>query len=272
MLKMVEVNDSQFDTLVLKSALPVLVECASPECIICKSMAQRIYEAGKSYASKMIFFRLNVNDNTKQQEFNVRVIPTLLYFKDGVLVARQDDFPEVEEIIAQIKIMTRRDSKSLSIYKEFKAVIDLEYAAAKFSKYVTTNAKNGKVKEKFRLMHQESLVHKKLLIANLQELTGEAYAPGLSHAFDGLQMKPQGFSLIGALKMAIKIEEKLVPLYNRLKKDKLVLDKNLFKKLAKEAALRLKELAKEIKFVQEEELFSSLESPHCSKWLNKVFK
>lgn len=272
MFKMIEINDSQFDTVVLKSALPVLVECASPECIICKSMAQRIDEAGKNYISKMLFFRLNVNENKRQEEFNVRVVPTLLYFKGGVLVARQDDFPEVDEIAAQIKLMTKKDTQALSVYHAFKAVIDLEYAAAKFSKYVMINTKNGKVKEKFRIMHQESLVHKKLLVASLKELTGEAYEPGLSRMFEGLQMRPQGFSLFGALKMAIKIEEKLVAFYKKLKNEKLVLDKVLFKKFAKEAMARLKELQKEIKFIQEEELFSSLESPDYSKWLNKIFK
>ncbi len=272
MIKMIEINDSQFDAIVLKSALPVLVECASPECIICKTMAQRIQEASKNYASKMLFFRLNVKDNKKQEEFSVRVIPTLLYFKGGILVAKQDDFPEAEEIVAQIKLMVRKDTQALSAYHGLKAAVDLEHAAAKFSKYVTVHTKNGKVKENFRIMYQESLVHKKLLIANLQELTGEIYEPGASRMLEGLHMKPQGFSLIGALKMAIKIEEKLVSFYKKLKNDKLVLDKASFRKLAKEASSCLKKLQKEIRFIQEEELFSSLESPDHSKWLNKVFK
>lgn len=272
MFKMVEINDSQFDTLVLKSALPVLVEFASPECIICKSMAERIFEAGKGYISKMLFLRLNVNENNKGKEFNVRVIPTLLYFKDGVLAARQDDFPEIEEIGAQIKLMTKKDSQVLGIYNEFKAVIDLEHAAAKFFKYVILNAKNGQVKEKFRLARQESLAHRKLLMARLQELTGELYAPGLSSVFEGFEVKPQGFSLIGALKMAARIEEKLFSLYRKFGKEKLISDKKVFKNLAKDASCRLKKLQKEMKFIQEKELFSPLESPDYSSWLNKAFK
>ena len=103
MVKMVEINDSQFNTLVLKSSLPVLIECSSPECIICKSMAERIKEASKDHLSSMVFFRLNINENKKWQDFDVRVIPTLLYFKDGILVARQDRFPDTEEILDQIR-------------------------------------------------------------------------------------------------------------------------------------------------------------------------
>lgn len=108
MIKQIEINDSQFDTIVLKSALPVLLECASPECIICKTMADRIKEVAKDYAGKMLFLRLDVNENKKWRDFSVRVIPTLLYFKNGVLVARQDSFPETEEIRRQVSLITAR--------------------------------------------------------------------------------------------------------------------------------------------------------------------
>jgi thioredoxin-like negative regulator of GroEL len=59
-------------------------------------------EASAEYASRMVFLRLNINDNKRWQDFGVRVIPTLLYFKEGKLVARQDIFPDVEEIRKEI--------------------------------------------------------------------------------------------------------------------------------------------------------------------------
>jgi thioredoxin-like negative regulator of GroEL len=117
---MVEINDSQFNTLVLRSALPVLIECSSPECIICKSMAERIKEASKDFISRMVFFRLNINENNKWKDFNVRVIPTLLYFKDGILVARQDSFPETREILDQIRNVCteRKRPRFLRLFKK----------------------------------------------------------------------------------------------------------------------------------------------------------
>lgn len=111
MIKMIEVNDSQFDTVVLKSALPVLLECASPECIICKTMAERIHEVAKDYSSEMVFLCLDINENKRWKEFNVRVIPTLLYFKDGFLVARQDTFPDVAEIRKEIQSVIKKVTK-----------------------------------------------------------------------------------------------------------------------------------------------------------------
>ena len=271
MIKMVEINDSQFDTLVLRSALPVLLECASPECIICKTMSARIHEVSKDFVSKMVFLRLNINENKKWQDFNVRVIPTLLYFKNGILVARQENFPELDEIREKMKLITKKDAAVINVYTEFKNALDLEYAAAKFYKYVYTNTKNGKVKEKFRLIHQESLVHKELLQAKLQELTGERYVPDSANKFNGLSMKPQSFSLIGALKMAIKIEEKLLSFYKKLCKDKLFPDKGLFKKFIKEETTHFKAVQKEMRFIHDKELFGPMEGPEYPSWLNKVF-
>jgi thioredoxin 1 len=125
MIKMIEINDSQFNTVVLKSALPVLLECASPECIICKTMAERISEVAKDHSSEMLFLRLDINENKRWQDFNVRVIPTLLYFKDGVLVARQDAFPDVEEIRRQVQLMIKKNNGGGPIAVELKTAADI---------------------------------------------------------------------------------------------------------------------------------------------------
>jgi thioredoxin 1 len=272
MLKQVDINDSQFDTLVLKSALPVLLECASPECIICKTMAERIREAGKDYQQKMVFLRLDVNENKRWQDFNVRVIPTILYFKGGVLVFRQEHFPETQEIREQVRRLAGKEGATLDISKQFKTALDLESAATQFYKHVSANIKHGKTKERFRLIYEESLAHRDLLEGKFRELTGEAYAPDASARVEGVDAKPQSFSMLGALKMAIKIEEKLLSFYKGVQKDKLVSEKDFFKKFVKEEASHLKQLQKETKFVQDKELFSSMEMPGYPSWLTKAFE
>ena len=103
MVKMVEINDSQFTNIVLRSSLPVVVACTSPECIICKTMAERILEVSKDFSHKVIFLSYNINENKKWQDFQVRVIPTLLYFKGGLLISRQEHFPETDEIRRQVE-------------------------------------------------------------------------------------------------------------------------------------------------------------------------
>jgi len=95
----------------LKSSLPVVLHVSSPECIICKTMVERLIEAGKESASKILFLSLNINENKKWQEYSVRVIPTLLYFKGGRLVTRHDMFPEVDEIKTQLSALLKKEGR-----------------------------------------------------------------------------------------------------------------------------------------------------------------
>ncbi len=270
-MKIVEINDSQFNNIVLKSCLPVLLECTSPECIICKTMEERILEVSKKHTSDMLFLKLNVNENKRWQDFKVRVIPTLLFFKDGILVSRLDSFPEEYEISKVIESLTKDVCGERGISLELKKSIDSEFVAARFYKHASSNVKNGRAKEKFKLMQQESLVHKDILQARLKELTGELYTPQLTKT-DEQNIRPQGFSLFGVLKMAIKIEEKLLSSYKAFKKNKLAGDGGIFSKLIKEESAHLKELQKEMKFASSRDLLDSMDTPDYPTWLNKVFE
>ncbi|MFH0877788.1 MAG: thioredoxin domain-containing protein [Candidatus Omnitrophota bacterium] len=272
-MKLVDINDAQFEALVLKSSLPVLLECTSPECIICKTMEARIVEAAtKDYLPKMVFLKLNVNENKRWQDFQVRVIPTLLYFKNGLLVARQDNFPEIDEMRTQFNALIRKEGATGGIQGEFRTVIELEHIVGKFYKFISANVKNGRVKEKFRLIYQQTLTHQQLVQAKLRQLTGENYAPGSAVKFEGSVLRPQSFSLYGALKMAIKIEEKLLVFYKRVRKEHLLPDEELCRSLLKEKTGHLRQIKKEMKFMQDKELFSVVEAPQYPSWLNKAFE
>jgi|GEM_PF-461359 len=270
MIQVVEVNDSQFEAIVLKSSLPVLLECASPECIICKTMANRIQEVIKDYSSKLIFLRLNINENKKWKDYDVRVIPTLLYFKSGRLIGRQENFPEVEDIRQQISRLIKGEPKRAPGATDTKIALDLEVAAAKFYKHLFTNVKNGKTKEKFKLLYEETVLHKELLQKKSQELALGAYSPCRTKETEAFCVKPQSFSLVGALKMVIKIEAKLLSLYKKLKTDKIFLDKELCVKLIRDVSNHLKTAQKEMRFIQDKELITAMDSPEYPTWLNKT--
>jgi hypothetical protein len=85
-------------------------------------------------------------------------------------------------------------------------------------------------------------------------------------------MRPQSFSLLGALKMASKVEEKLLVFYKKMSKEKLLAERDIFKRLAKETSLHLKELQKEMSFTQDKELFASMDLSEQATWLKKVFE
>ncbi|MCD6455614.1 MAG: thioredoxin [Methanophagales archaeon] len=62
----------------------VVVDCWAPWCGPCKMIAPVIEELAKEYAGKVVFGKLNVDDNPKTAtEFAIMAIPTLFIFKHG---------------------------------------------------------------------------------------------------------------------------------------------------------------------------------------------
>lgn len=80
----VEVTDVNFDETVRRSFLTV-IDCWAAWCAPCRMMNPIIKELAKEYAGKILFGKLNVDENPKTAlQYNVMGIPTLLIMKDGV--------------------------------------------------------------------------------------------------------------------------------------------------------------------------------------------
>ncbi len=79
-----EIGDSSFDTEVLQSEKPVLVDFWAPWCGPCKAIAPVIEELATSYGDKVKFAKCNVDDNpVTPGKYGIRAIPTLIFFKGG---------------------------------------------------------------------------------------------------------------------------------------------------------------------------------------------
>ncbi|WP_371851070.1 thioredoxin [Schleiferia thermophila] len=82
-----ELNETNFEELVLKSDKPVLVDFWAEWCGPCRVIAPTIEELAKDYEGKAVVGKLNVDNNMSiASKFGIRNIPTLLIFKNGEVV------------------------------------------------------------------------------------------------------------------------------------------------------------------------------------------
>ncbi|MFB0567213.1 MAG: thioredoxin [Candidatus Bathyarchaeia archaeon] len=88
MNKPVKVTDATFNEIVHEHPL-VVVDCWAPWCAPCRMVAPVIEEMARDYTGKILFGKLNVDENPEvAMQYQIMSIPTLLVFKNGKLVDR----------------------------------------------------------------------------------------------------------------------------------------------------------------------------------------
>ncbi len=87
--KPLPVTDETFETAVLQSDLPAVVDFWSRTCAPCQVMGGLLSELGPEFANRVKIFKLNVEEGLDvAEQYRIRGVPTLIFFKKGREVDR----------------------------------------------------------------------------------------------------------------------------------------------------------------------------------------
>ena len=88
--QIVHTTDAAFDTDVVKSPQPVLLDFWAEWCTPCKMIAPILDVIADEYKDRLRIVKLNIDENPKTPpKYNIRGIPTLLLFRNGTVAAQQ---------------------------------------------------------------------------------------------------------------------------------------------------------------------------------------
>jgi thioredoxin 1 len=89
MSEVASINEAEFESEVMKSGVPVVVDMWAEWCGPCRILSPVVEEVSEALGPKVKFVKINVDQNPNlAARFGIMSIPTLLFFKGGQLVGQ----------------------------------------------------------------------------------------------------------------------------------------------------------------------------------------
>ncbi|NPV56014.1 MAG: thioredoxin, partial [Anaerolineae bacterium] len=84
------VTDAEFESLVLQSSVPVIVDFCAPWCAPCRMVAPALEKLANEQAGKLLVAKVNTDENPQwAMKYGVQGIPTMLFIANGKVVHQQ---------------------------------------------------------------------------------------------------------------------------------------------------------------------------------------
>ena len=114
--RIIRFSDENFNPIILKSRLPVLVDFWAPNCGPCRTLAPILETLAEEYEGRLLVGTVNVEECPKTlREFRIASVPTLAVLVDGMTEHKLIGLRPIEELRGVLSKYVRRNDSGESV-------------------------------------------------------------------------------------------------------------------------------------------------------------
>jgi thioredoxin 1 len=114
--KSIKLTDDNFQSEVLESQQPVLVDFWAPWCGPCRMVGPMIEELAQQFAGHAKLGKLNIDDSERlATQYGIQAVPTLLFFKDGRVVDQVVGVPPQSVIADKLTALQKQNVSTAEV-------------------------------------------------------------------------------------------------------------------------------------------------------------